>query len=61
MANLAWLATVLLEHAESLNSRGRAADAVPLLTEAREVFERLGARPWLERADRIGGREQVPV
>jgi tetratricopeptide (TPR) repeat protein len=61
MANLAWLATVLLEHAESLNSRGRAADAVPLLTEAREVFERLGARPWLERADRVGGREQVPA
>ena len=30
---------------------GRADDAEPLLAEARETFERLGANPWLDRLD----------
>jgi hypothetical protein len=48
-----WLAMTLLEHAEWLAREGRTDDASPVLAEAREIFERLGARPWLERADRL--------
>ncbi len=44
-----WLAVTLLEHAEWLVANERAGEAVPLLDEAREVFERLGAVPWLAR------------
>ena len=44
-----WLAVTLLEHAEWLSDRGRTEGAAPLLAEAREIFEGLGARPWLER------------
>ena len=43
------LAQVELEHAEWLLGQGRANDAEPLLAEGREIFERLRARPWLER------------
>jgi class 3 adenylate cyclase/tetratricopeptide (TPR) repeat protein len=43
------LAIVLLEHGEWLVQQGRATDAEPLLREAREIFERLKAKPWLER------------
>jgi predicted ATPase/class 3 adenylate cyclase len=45
-----WLAVTLLEHAELLDGQGRPAEAEPLLAEAREIFERLEAGPWLERA-----------
>ena len=44
------LAVVLLDHAELLAARDNTG-AEPLLAEAREIFERLGAAPWLERAD----------
>jgi class 3 adenylate cyclase/tetratricopeptide (TPR) repeat protein len=44
-----YLAVVLLEHGEFL-ARVRPDEAEPLLDEARETFERLEARPWLERA-----------
>ncbi|TMJ93929.1 MAG: hypothetical protein E6G67_10940 [Actinobacteria bacterium] len=44
------LAVTRLEHAEWLTEQGRADDAGPLLAEAREFFERLEARPWLDRA-----------
>ena len=47
-----------LEHGEWLGEQGRADEAEPLLAEAREIFERLGATPWLERA---GGRVEVEV
>jgi hypothetical protein len=47
-----WLAVTQLEHAEWLVGQGRADEAEPLLAEARELFERLEARPWLERATR---------
>jgi hypothetical protein len=42
---------------------GREDEAEPLLAEAREIFERLGARPWLERANSVvpEGREPVPA
>jgi hypothetical protein len=43
-----WLAIVLLEHAETGPE-----DAEPLLAEAREIFERLEAAPWLERLGRL--------
>jgi tetratricopeptide (TPR) repeat protein len=57
------LAVVLLEHGEWLVARGRPDDAAPLLAEARETFDRLGAVPWLERADGAAqaGREPEPV
>jgi class 3 adenylate cyclase/tetratricopeptide (TPR) repeat protein len=48
-----WLAMTLLEHAEWLTREGRTTDAAPVLAEAREIFERLGARPWMERAERL--------
>jgi len=44
-----WLAVTLLEHGEWLAAEQRPADAAPLLEEAHEIFERLGATPWLER------------
>ena len=42
-----WVAVTQLEHAELL---GRGEEAERLLAEASEVFARLGATPWLERA-----------
>ena len=47
------LAQPLAELAEFLVAQGRVGEADPLLAEAREIFERLGARPWLERIERI--------
>jgi class 3 adenylate cyclase/tetratricopeptide (TPR) repeat protein len=48
------LAVVQLEHGEWLVARGRPDDAQPLLTEAREAFAELEARPWLDRIDAAG-------
>jgi class 3 adenylate cyclase/tetratricopeptide (TPR) repeat protein len=45
-----FLAVTQLEHGEWLTGQGRANDAESLLVEAREIFERLEATPWLERA-----------
>jgi hypothetical protein len=42
----------LTEHGEWLREQGRADEGGPLLDEAREVFVRLAARPWLERVER---------
>jgi hypothetical protein len=47
-----WLAVALTEHGEWLASRERTDEGVPLLAEAREIFERLQARPWIDRASR---------
>jgi len=52
-----WVALTLLEHSEALVDQGREDEAAPLLAEASEIFERLGARPWLERARRAGARQ----
>lgn len=41
-----WLAVAQLEQAEALGEDG----AGQLIVETREIFERLGAAPWLERA-----------
>jgi tetratricopeptide (TPR) repeat protein len=56
-----WLAVTELEHAERLLELGRDADAEPLLAEAREIFARLEARPWLERATAVGPGQQAQV
>ena len=56
-----WLAVTFLEHGEWLARDAGAEPAEPLLAEAAEIFQRLGARPWLERLaiDRAG--LQMPV
>jgi hypothetical protein len=51
-----WLAVTLLEHAEHLARAGRTEELAPLLDEARTIFERLGARPWVERLERVAPR-----
>jgi class 3 adenylate cyclase/tetratricopeptide (TPR) repeat protein len=55
------LAVVRVEHAESLAACGRIDDAQSFLDEARGIFERLRATPWLERLDRIGRAKTEPV
>ena len=47
------VAQILLDHAELLSGARREDEAAPLLAQARAIFERLGARPWLERADAL--------
>jgi hypothetical protein len=47
------VAQILLDHAELLSGERREDEAAPLLAQARAIFERLGARPWLERADAL--------
>jgi class 3 adenylate cyclase/tetratricopeptide (TPR) repeat protein len=54
-----WMAVTLLEYAEWLTGQGRADEAAASLTEAREIFERLKARPWLERLQRVDARENA--
>jgi hypothetical protein len=46
------LAVTQLEYAEWLIRQGRAEEAAPLLSEARDTFERLDAKLWLDRLDR---------
>jgi len=46
-----WLGVALVERAEWFATEGRAPEAETLLAEAREIFEKLEARPWLERVD----------
>jgi hypothetical protein len=52
-----WMAVTLLEYGEWLTGQGRADDAKASLTESREIFERLEARPWLDRVERLGEPE----
>ena len=57
-----YLAVTLTEHAESLPAQERASEREPLLAEAGEIFERLGATGWLERLKEAAGpRAEVPV
>jgi class 3 adenylate cyclase/tetratricopeptide (TPR) repeat protein len=56
------LAVVLLEHGEWLSARRRPEDGAPLIAEARDTFDRLGAQPWHERArDALSAGEPEPV
>jgi class 3 adenylate cyclase/tetratricopeptide (TPR) repeat protein len=52
-----WLAVTLLEYAE-LPGNGEAAAAA---TEARQLFERMRATPWIERSDALLTRVAAPV
>jgi len=56
-----FLAATRLEHVEWLAAQGRTEEAGALLDEARETFARVGAAPWLERADRVLARTEVPA
>jgi class 3 adenylate cyclase/tetratricopeptide (TPR) repeat protein len=56
-----WLAATHVEHAERLLELGREAEADPLLAEAREIFGRLEAGPWLERAAALSPEEPSRV
>jgi len=49
-----WLGTTLLEYAELTASETS-------LAEAREIFERLGAKLWLDRASAASPEEQSQV
>ena len=53
-----WLAVTLLEHAERLIAASRPSEAEPLLSEAREIFDELQAKPWLERVTAAAPRPQ---
>jgi class 3 adenylate cyclase/tetratricopeptide (TPR) repeat protein len=56
------LAVTELEHGKWLVEQGRSDEAEPLLTEAREIFERLEATPWLERVQSAGSvAAEVPA
>ncbi|WNV86896.1 LuxR C-terminal-related transcriptional regulator [Umezawaea sp. Da 62-37] len=57
-------AQVLLDYGEWLRRRRRITEARPKLTVANEVFRRLGARPWLDRAQgelRAAGIDSEPA
>ena len=55
------LGVTLTEHAEWLVSLGRRDKAGPLRAEARGIFERLQARPWVERVGQLATEESVPA
>ena len=59
IAALFYLAVTQLEQAEWLAGQGRADEAEPLLAEAGETFEQLGATPWLERAGGVRAGAEV--
>jgi predicted ATPase/class 3 adenylate cyclase len=48
-----WLAPVLADYGGWLVATGHPDEAEPLLAEARELFDAMGASMWLERLDRI--------
>ena len=56
-----WLAVTLLEQGEWLAAHGRAGEAAPLFAESQEIFDRLHARPWLERLARAASADSVPA
>jgi hypothetical protein len=63
-ADLSWpfdVAIVRLEHAEWLAGESRINEAQPLAAEAREIFERLRAKPYLERLDRLPVAATAPA
>jgi class 3 adenylate cyclase/tetratricopeptide (TPR) repeat protein len=52
MAAPFWMAVAEVELGEWLIGQDRSDEATPVLDEARAIFERLGAAPWLERVER---------
>ena len=53
------VAVTRLEHGEWLAGEGRAEEAEPLLAEARELFEGLDAKRWLDRIDQVRLEERA--
>jgi len=53
------LAVTLLEHAEWLTQQGRSSEADSGVEEATQIFEQLGAKPWLDRVSRLGTERGV--
>ena len=53
------MAVTELEHGEWLVGQGRGDEAEQLLAEAGEIFERLEATPWIERANAVRPAEAV--
>jgi class 3 adenylate cyclase/tetratricopeptide (TPR) repeat protein len=51
-----WVGVTLLEQAEWLLDHGRSEEPAPYLAEARELFEGLRARPWIERVSEASER-----
>ena len=56
-----YAAVTRLERAENLLADGRADEAGPLVAAARETFEELRARPWVERAEALALGAKVPA
>ncbi|HJR94100.1 MAG TPA: hypothetical protein VJ807_01610, partial [Gaiellaceae bacterium] len=59
-----WLAPVLFDYGRWLVASGREEEGRPLLDEAREHFEHMGATSWLDRLDALataGSGEPVPA
>jgi class 3 adenylate cyclase/tetratricopeptide (TPR) repeat protein len=54
-----WLAVTLLEQVELLHSLQRDADAEPMLAEARSIFERLRAQPWIDRVATLTAAQTI--
>jgi class 3 adenylate cyclase/tetratricopeptide (TPR) repeat protein len=54
-----WIALAELDLAELLTNWGREQEARELLEEARNIFARLKAKPWLDRLDRVGAGVRV--
>ena len=48
-----YMAVTLLDHGEWLVEQGRTDEAQPMLDEAREIFERLRAQPWIDRVEKV--------
>ena len=55
------LAVALTEYAEWLVAQRRQDKAGALRAQAREIFEHLHARPWIERIGPLAGEESVPA
>ncbi len=55
-----YLAVTEVEHSEWLTAQDRTDEAEPLLREAREIFERLEAKPWIERVDAVAPLVPTP-
>jgi tetratricopeptide (TPR) repeat protein len=58
-----YLAATQLEHGEWLSPQGRVTEVEAKLAEARELFEGLDAKPWLERLEKVpvGTPTEVPA
>jgi hypothetical protein len=54
-----WIAVTLLEQGEWLTAQARASEAAPLFAEAREIFDRLHARPWQDRLAQLANLESI--